>query len=58
MIHGCCKKWRLSVNQNKTQILHFRKRQKPQGAFRHECDGFPLLTTPILNTWSYYRKSI
>ncbi len=29
-LHTYCRKWRLSVNTNKTQIMHFRKRGQPE----------------------------
>ena len=49
-VDSWCKKWRLKVNINKTNILHFRNKRKSKTSFNFKFDG---VTLDIVNQYKY-----
>ena len=42
VVYTWCKKWRLTVNRDKTKIVHFRPQATPRANFRFTCGGIEL----------------
>ena len=42
VVHTWCKKWRLTVNRDKTKIVHFRPQATPRANFRFTCGDIEL----------------
>ena len=49
-VESWCKKWRLKVNINKTNVLHFRNKRKSKTSFNFKFDG---ATLDIVNQYKY-----
>lgn len=47
VLYNWCCRWRLTINESKTQILHFRKKQKPRSPKAFSCDNLNLEYTSL-----------
>ena len=41
-IHSWCMKWRMTLNETKTKIIHFRNKKAPRSAFNFKCGDMPI----------------
>ncbi|CAG2187121.1 unnamed protein product [Mytilus edulis] len=41
-IHSWCMKWRMTLNETKTKIIHFRNKKAPRSDFNFKCGDMPI----------------
>ena len=53
-IHQWCKKWKMSVNSDKTQIVHFRPKRQPLSSFVWKFGNDTLHKVPVYKYLGVY----